>query len=388
MPLDDRVHLSVEAAVNRVNQAIAAAELRLFDERRRQNALATARERDVDRVVHPSGHDDVDRGISGAPPKDVRRTCHERCSARPLVCLFREGPLGPVDPAVRTEIGSVQIVGAPGERFPLKPFLPAIGHAIAVGVGQLPDAWRCGHVERAVEPHRPFRETSSCRQTRRSGRSDRRRRCPRAARCDVADLRAAYRPCRSNPTNRRRKPSVIIEIGHDRPVDERRPGDAFDGKARSDGEDRSGEGAAGCARGAARKTRTMPASIPIIPDRLILSMAPPRAIKDSRVRRSIPFAPAPSAPFDLLERRSCACDHRVWRARSPVRIDDAARRRRPRTSRRDPQRGSVRSSRRLCRRQSADSPGSGLMEVIDPPIEPIPPRPLGPSSTVVCSPIA
>src|SRR4029453_845141 len=59
VPVDDGVHLSIQAAVDGVNQSIAASKLWLFDESGRQETLARLCEGDVHRIVHPTGHDDI-----------------------------------------------------------------------------------------------------------------------------------------------------------------------------------------------------------------------------------------------------------------------------------------------------------------------------------------
>ena len=78
----------------------------------------------------------------GPAAEDVRGLGDERRLAGPLVGLLGERPLAPVDPAVGAEVGAVQVVGAAGERLALEPLDALVGHAVAVGVGQLPDARR------------------------------------------------------------------------------------------------------------------------------------------------------------------------------------------------------------------------------------------------------
>ena len=154
--VDDRVRLSVQAPIDRVNQRIAAPQLRMLQERRRQYPFAGGRERDVDRIVHPAGHDRLDRGVAGTPAKDVRRSCDERRSARSFVGLLGERAFGPVDPAVRTEVGPVEIVRTVGQRFSLKPLFASIGHAVSIGIRQFPDARRRGDIQGPVKPHCAF----------------------------------------------------------------------------------------------------------------------------------------------------------------------------------------------------------------------------------------
>src|SRR5262249_41523317 len=76
--------------------------------------------------------------------------------AGPLVRLLRKGALAPVDPAVGAEVRAMQVVGASGKRLALEPLRALVGHAVTVGVGQLPDAGRGRDVERAVVPEGPL----------------------------------------------------------------------------------------------------------------------------------------------------------------------------------------------------------------------------------------
>ena len=55
------------------------------------------------------------------------------------VRLFGKGTFAPIDPAVEAEIGSVQIIGATGQRFGIEPDFALIGEAVVIGVSQLPD---------------------------------------------------------------------------------------------------------------------------------------------------------------------------------------------------------------------------------------------------------
>ena len=52
----------------------------------------------------------------------------------------------------------MQVVRAAGQRLALEPLLALVGDAVAIGIGQLPDARRRRDVERSIEPHRPFRQ--------------------------------------------------------------------------------------------------------------------------------------------------------------------------------------------------------------------------------------
>ena len=95
---------------------------------------------------------------SGRQRKMCAALCDERRLAGPLIGLLREGALAPVNPAVGSEVRPVQVVGAAGQRLALEPFDTLVRDAVAVGVGQLPDARRRSDVERSGVPHRTFGE--------------------------------------------------------------------------------------------------------------------------------------------------------------------------------------------------------------------------------------
>ena len=69
--LDDVVHLAVDATVNRVNEAVAPADVRLLEESGGENPLTSRRESDVYRIVHPTRHHGLHQGVAGAAPEDV-----------------------------------------------------------------------------------------------------------------------------------------------------------------------------------------------------------------------------------------------------------------------------------------------------------------------------
>jgi hypothetical protein len=161
----------------------------------------------------------------------VRRPGDERGTPGTRVGLLRERPLAPVDPAVGAEIGPVQVVGAAGQRLALEPLLAAVGHAVAVGVGQLPDARRRRHVERAVGPQRPLGEHHPVGE----GRPPVEATVaidvlePDDAMGPVLELDGdlVVRPRRLGDV----EPPLLVEVGDDRPVDQRRAGGELDGEA-------------------------------------------------------------------------------------------------------------------------------------------------------------
>ena len=122
----------------------------------------------------------------------------------------------------------MQVVGAAGERLAREPLDPLVGHAVAVGVGQLPDGGRRGDVERAAVPHRPLGEHHLVGED--------------GLLVEFAVAVAVFEP--DDPVGLLRelfldvvvgagrvgdiKTPFVVKRGGDRAVDERRPGDPLD----------------------------------------------------------------------------------------------------------------------------------------------------------------
>ena len=155
MVVQHTVPLAVDAAVYGVDQAVAPAAGGVLQKRRREDAFAGGGEHDIHRVVHPAGHHRLVRAARRMAAKNMRRTRHPLGAPERRIPLLRECALAPVNPSVTAEVRPVQVVGTAGERG-LEPLLTLVGHAVAVGIAQPPDARRCGDVERAVMPQRPL----------------------------------------------------------------------------------------------------------------------------------------------------------------------------------------------------------------------------------------
>ncbi len=150
------VNLAVHAAVDRVDQSIALAAFGILEERRRQNAFAAGRERDLDRIVHATGHDGFHNTAFASAPENVRGARDKFVSAGLIKFLLRPRAFAPIDPAVEAEVRAVQIVGATGHCAGIDPFLAFVGDAIAIGVGEFQNRRHRGDVERTVQPQRAF----------------------------------------------------------------------------------------------------------------------------------------------------------------------------------------------------------------------------------------
>ena len=130
----------------------------------------------------------------------------------------------------------MQIVRAAGERLALVPFLAAIGDAVTIGIGQLPDARRRGDVERPVEPHRPLGQHHPV------GEDDADIEAAVAVRVfEPDDSMRSVRQLLLDAVVRSRgvghvQAALVVEVRDDWPVDERRPGRALDFEAGRHGE--------------------------------------------------------------------------------------------------------------------------------------------------------
>jgi len=149
--------LAVDAAVDRMHDAVAPAIGRPLEERRRQKPLAGARECHVDRIVHASGENDLQFRAVGPGPKHVRGTGRPAGPADEVVRLFRERPLREIDPPVTACIRSVQVIAAAREGLAVVPDETLVGHAIAIGIGEPEDLGGRGNVERAAVPERALK---------------------------------------------------------------------------------------------------------------------------------------------------------------------------------------------------------------------------------------
>ena len=100
----------------------------------------------------------LDRPALNPAAEDVRRLGNERFLPGTLVGLFSKCALRPIDPSVEPQIGSVQVIGTVGQGFRIEPLHTLVRHSVAIGVGQLPDAGRCRHIDRAIVPEYALRE--------------------------------------------------------------------------------------------------------------------------------------------------------------------------------------------------------------------------------------
>ena len=136
----------------------------------------------------------------------------------------------------------MQIVGTARQGFAPEPFLALVGHAVAVGVRQFPDARRRRDVQRPVEPHRAFRQHHLV------GEDHAAVEAPVAVR--ILEAHDPMRPVGElplHPVVRSRgicdiQPAEVVEVGDDRTVDEGRTRHTLDLEPGWHGETRAGIG--------------------------------------------------------------------------------------------------------------------------------------------------
>src|SRR5438067_990167 len=84
------VHLSIDPAVDRVDDAVALPAFRMLQKCGGEEALAAGRESDLDRIIHPPGHDRLNPAASRTAPKDIGGPSDECWLACALIGLTGE----------------------------------------------------------------------------------------------------------------------------------------------------------------------------------------------------------------------------------------------------------------------------------------------------------
>lgn len=158
MALSDVMDLAVDAAVDCVNDAVAASEFGVLKEGGGDEAFAVGEERNLDGVVHTSGEDGFDGTALWTSAENVRGARGESGTVGNFVSLFGEGSLGPVDPSVGTFVGAVEVIGASGKGLGVEPDFSRVRDTVVVRVGELPDHGRGGDIDARTGPENAFRE--------------------------------------------------------------------------------------------------------------------------------------------------------------------------------------------------------------------------------------
>src|SRR5437660_4589255 len=154
--IQNSMHLGKHGAVDRMDQRVAFACLWIHVKRSRENRVARGCKGDFHRIIHAAAHDRINAGAIRTAAEHMRRRVRNRREAGAFVGLFCESAFAPVNPAIGTEVRTVNIVGATAQRLALKPFAAAIGNTVAVRIFELPDGRRRAAIDSAVEPKKTF----------------------------------------------------------------------------------------------------------------------------------------------------------------------------------------------------------------------------------------
>src|SRR5688572_20763476 len=100
--INDIMDLSVNAAINRMNQPVPLPTARVLEERRGKDAFPLRRKSDIHRIIHPAGHDRLDNPTLGPTSKNMRRARYKRLPVWSLVGLLRERAFAPVNPSIES----------------------------------------------------------------------------------------------------------------------------------------------------------------------------------------------------------------------------------------------------------------------------------------------
>ena len=238
MAVHHAVRLAVHAAVNGVDESVAFSAAGILEKCCCENAFAGVCEHNVHRVVHPSGHHRLVPSTDRVAPKNMRRPRDPLATPERRVALLGKRPLAPVNPPVTPKVRPVQVVGTAGERFALEPLLALVGHAVAVGVRQPPDARRRGDVKRPVVPQRALGKHHPL--GKHNGMIEL---AVTVAILQADDTMRLFRELFLDRIIRSRRvgdvqPALFIERGRDGAIDQRGPRDALHREAVRHGKDR------------------------------------------------------------------------------------------------------------------------------------------------------
>ena len=232
------VRLAVNSAVNGVHQSVALATGGVLEKCGGEKPLTARRKNDVHRVVHAANHHRLVRAARWVAAENMRGTRDTLAAAKRREALLGKRAFAPVNPSIAAKVRPMQIVGAAGQRLALKPFLALVSHAVAVGIGQSPNARRRRDIKRSVVPQRALGEHHFV------GEHDGMIELSvTVAILEPDDTMRFFRELFLDRIIRARRVGdvqspLLIERRRDRPIHQRRPGDAFHREAIRHGEDR------------------------------------------------------------------------------------------------------------------------------------------------------
>ena len=218
-PVAHRILAAVDAMDQRVAQARAH---RVGGQKRAAGEhVAFAGKRHADGVALRPAHNLQIRTVGPAAENQGRGSPMDHRSARPMN-LMRKAPGAPIQPPVRSQAAAVHVVGDARVGKPGDQLLALVGHAVAVGVFQPPEAGRRRTVNGAVVPDNTLRKDQLV--------GEHRALVEAAVAVRVFehanDVRRVFAQLRPAQIHARRighvHPPAIVEGGQHRPLDQRK----------------------------------------------------------------------------------------------------------------------------------------------------------------------
>ncbi len=155
----DVINFWKNSAPNGVTETVTFSFSGEVDEGGRENGFAGEGEVESDGVVHSAGHDGFELRPVWLCSEDVGCAVFARSSGSQVRdFLFGERALRPVEESVRAGVGSVEIIGAACDGFPVEPDGSFVADIVVICVRELPDGWRCGNEDGVVVPEDAFGE--------------------------------------------------------------------------------------------------------------------------------------------------------------------------------------------------------------------------------------
>jgi hypothetical protein len=146
-PLQHVVDFAEHAAIDGMDQPVALASARVLQECGGENRFAGRSEHQLHGIIHATRHHGFHKTLARMSAKHVRGASHQGGSVGDFIGLAGKRSLAPVDPAVGTQIRTVQVIGTARQRLAVKPLFTRVGRAVAIAVRQFPDTGRSGHVQ-------------------------------------------------------------------------------------------------------------------------------------------------------------------------------------------------------------------------------------------------
>ena len=111
-----------------------------------EKALTRFTERNAHWIVHTSGNDDFQSTAIGFGTKDVSSSSCVPVPIPQAQGLLLKAALAPVEPTIRCQIRTMQIVPASIDGFTVEPGYPFVCNVILILIGKFPDVRWCSHI--------------------------------------------------------------------------------------------------------------------------------------------------------------------------------------------------------------------------------------------------